>query len=207
MRILAYACVLPFVTALAVSAQEPPLPDTVPPDTVAAADTTEARGPTPRSNFIKSIVVPGWGQASLGAYKRGAFFFALRSSSTYMLLRSVGRLNEATGVEGRLTGIATDSLLTLMAEDTAVARQLEDPIAFEDAVAAHEGVARSRRLVDVRRRHRQDWIVYTIFFTFLDALDAYVATHLADYPLEISTAPGPGGAAVLSVRVPVGRRR
>lgn len=207
MRNLAFAFVLPLLTALAAAAQEPPPPDTVAADAAPAADTTVVRGPTPRSNFLKSLVVPGWGQGSLGAYRRGAFFFALRSSSTYMLLRSIGRLNEATGVEDRLAGIATDSLLTLMAEDTAVARQLEDPIAFEDAVATHEGVARSRRLVDVRRRHRQDWIVYTIFFTFLDALDAYVATHLADYPLEISTSPGADGGAVLSVRIPVGRRR
>lgn len=178
-----------------------------PPDTAAVADTVRDEGPVPRNYFFRSLVIPGWGQGSLGSYGRGAFFFGLRGASYYMLGRSIGRLDEARDVDRLITGIATDSLRALMAEDTALARQLEDPVAFDDAVAEHPGVASARRLVDVRRRHRQDWIVYTIFFTFLDAVDAYVAAHLADFPVDISTAPARDGGAWLSVRIPVGRRR
>jgi hypothetical protein len=45
LRKLAFTCVLPFLTALGVGAQEPPLPDTVVADTAVAADTTVVRGP------------------------------------------------------------------------------------------------------------------------------------------------------------------
>ena len=71
------------------------------PDTL-AADSTR-RGITPRGAMFRSIVIPGWGQAAVGSYTRGGIFFAIRSSSYYMLFRTIGRLNESRDIERRLT--------------------------------------------------------------------------------------------------------
>ncbi|MGH7555350.1 MAG: hypothetical protein ACREMQ_20295, partial [Longimicrobiales bacterium] len=50
-------------------------------DTV-AQDTL--RGPSPRGAFLRSLLIPGWGQASVGSYTRGGIFFAIQSTSGYM---------------------------------------------------------------------------------------------------------------------------
>jgi hypothetical protein len=103
--------------------------------------------------------------------------------------------------------LSRDSVYAAMAADTAVARQLSDPAAFDDALLEYPGLANARGLASSRRRHRQDWIVYTIVFTFAGAIDAYVAAHLKDFPGDFTAAPAPGGGATLQMSLPVGRRR
>lgn len=169
-----------------------------------AADTL--RGPSPRGAFVRSLVVPGWGQASVGAYHRGAVFFGIQSTSWYMLLRSVGKLSAIRGIEARRVVAATDSLLDLMANDPDRAEQLSDPIAFDNAVASDPGVAGARDLVRSRKRHRQDWITYTLFFTMMSGVDAYVAAHLRGFPAVLVVEPRGDGGLDLGVSMPVGSR-
>ena len=173
----------------------------VAPDSVAPA----VRGVvSPRGAMIRSWLVPGWGQASVGSYRRGGFWFALQGTSWYMLLKTLGRLNTARGIEDRLVGIATDSLNALIAVDSLLAEELSDPLAFEEAVGEHTGVQDIRGLVDAREQQRQDWITYTIFFTLISGVDAYVNAHLRDFPVDITTPPSTDGSIRLMFRVPVG---
>ncbi|NIR43198.1 MAG: hypothetical protein GWN99_04610 [Gemmatimonadetes bacterium] len=49
---------------------------------------------TPGGAFIRSLVVPGWAQAELGAPTRGAFYFLAEAFSLVMLARSQIRLSQ-----------------------------------------------------------------------------------------------------------------
>lgn len=170
-----------------------------------AADTL--RGPSPGGAFFRSIAVPGWGQASVGSYGRGAVWFAIQSASWYMLLKTIGELSEVRGIESRRVAAATDSLNQLIATDPEEYQDLsEDPIAFENAIAADSAVAASRKLIDAREQQRQDWIVYTMFFTLLSGVDAYVTAHLKGFPDVLLVEPRSDGGLDLGVSVPVGSR-
>jgi hypothetical protein len=45
--------------------------------------------------FFRSLIIPGWAQAELGAEARGAFYFLAASFSWFMVGRTQIRLNEA----------------------------------------------------------------------------------------------------------------
>jgi hypothetical protein len=126
-----------------------------------------------------------------------------------MLLKTLGKLSDVKDKRGGFIRVARDSLDRLIAEDTAAARRLSDPLTYDNAVAAHGDVARLTPLVDARRQQRQDWITYTLFFTFLSAVDAYVTAHLTDFPADITVAPAQDGGVSLRLDVPIpgsGRR-
>lgn len=198
---LLVAVIVPAATA---TAQEPVPPDTLP---VVDVDTAVNGGPRPRTVFIKAMVVPGWGHASIGAYRRGAVYFTLQAASWAMLGKSIHRLNDVRDRERGLVALGRDSLDALIAADTAIARELEDPEAYEQALLEYPGIQGARNLIVARQRHRQDWIVYVIVTTFASAIDAYVAAHLADFPREVTTAPTVDGGVALSIRVPIGPKR
>jgi hypothetical protein len=124
-----------------------------------------------------------------------------------MLLRTLARYNQAKQVLSRVEGLAMDSLDILIAMDTAAARRLGDPSAYAAAVTNASGVIRSRALVNSRRQQRQDWITYTLFFTMMSGVDAYVTAHLRGFPAELSGEPRPDGSFAFGLTVPLGRRR
>lgn len=196
---LVAVCVCALVFAGSAAAQELP-PDSLP-------DTQELI--SPRTAMIRSWLFPGWGQASVGAYGRGAFFFTAQGTSAYMLLRSLSRLSSAHGLEQAAENRATDSLNVIIENDTIGddRERLSDPFAFADAVSEHPAVQDARALVRARTRQRQDWITYALFFTLLSGVDAYVAAHLQDAPVDIDGVPTPDGGLTLSISVPVGRIR
>jgi hypothetical protein len=181
------------------------------------ADTVDDRI-SPRSAFIRSLLVPGWGQASVGSYGRGSVFFALQGTSWYMLLRTLARLDQSERVEARVVGMVTDSLNFLIARDTApefceanpapceAAKALAQPANFEAAVAGDTAVSRIRNLVDAREDQKQDWITYLLFFTMMGGVDAYVNRHLQDFPADVLTTTRPNGRYDVGVRVRVGGR-
>jgi hypothetical protein len=159
--------------------------------------------------MLRSWLVPGWGQASVGAYGRGGFFVAVQGASWYMLLKTMGRLAEARAVESARVSWVGDSLrAVIFADPEGAGADLRDPVAFEAALAENPGVARARSLVDSREQQRQDWITGTLFLTLVSGVDAFVAAHLADAPVSLETAVTADGGVRLGVRVPVdGRRR
>jgi hypothetical protein len=189
-----------FVAAGPARAQDAPATVTAP-----ARDTTR-KMLSPGAAFFRSVVIPGWGQGSVGAYKRGGVFFALQSASYYMLFRTLARLDDAQERETRRVAFVSDTLRLRMATDTVLARQLADPVAFMERVGTDASVAGVRALIESREQQRQDWITYTIFFTMASGLDALIAAQLADFPAAIITRPAPTGGVQLKVHVPWPRR-
>lgn len=165
-------------------------------DTLAVRDTTTARRFAPGKALMRSLIVPGWGQFSVGAYKRGAFFAALQGTSYYMLARTHSRLGKAEDkLDTRVTAVR-DSLIAAA-----------DTVDLEARVDTAQSVVAARSLVTSRERQMQDWITYTLFFTLASGVDAFVAAHLADFPVQIDAEPQTGGSLDLKLSVPLPSRR
>ena len=165
--------------------QRPLVADTTPGDTSRAArrrarqaiaDTAGQRHYriSPRSAFLRSLVLPGWGQSSIGAPGRGAVYFALESGSLWMVYKSGQKLQEAKELE------------RVMHADGTL-----DP-------------ARTLGLVKARRNEREDWITLSVFWFFFSGADAYVAAHLRDFDTHVEVEPGPQGGTQLRLSVPLG---
>ncbi|RMH19573.1 MAG: hypothetical protein D6701_04835, partial [Gemmatimonadetes bacterium] len=69
------------------SAQVLPTP---PPSDSVAADSVRAAAVSPGTAFLRSLLVPGWGQASVGSVGRGAFYFVTESASAWMIVKTLG---------------------------------------------------------------------------------------------------------------------
>ncbi|MFO7259788.1 MAG: DUF5683 domain-containing protein [bacterium] len=175
---------------------------------VAAADSAETTDSaptiTPRGALIRSILVPGWGQAYTGSYLRGGVYFAAQMGSWYMLLKTMARLGEARSIERQRVANVRRELLIRAQSDTALQRRYADPAQLEADIAADKRVEHIRKLVDARKEQREDWIAQTIFWTFASALDAFVGAHLADFPAGIAAQPREGGGVELRLSVPAG---
>jgi hypothetical protein len=198
----ALVLVLLCVAAPAAAQQDPVLP----PDTIPVADTIPRELPSPQRAFARAMLVPGWGHVYAGDYRRAAVYASLQTTSWFMLIKTLRRLDEVQDRDDRLTRLASDSLAIEIEADTALARQLADPDAYNTALLGYPGLANARSLARARREQRQDWITYTLFFTFAAAVDAYVTTHLKDFPGEVRTLPSSDGGMNLSIRIPVGRQ-
>lgn len=196
------ACLALVLTSAPAMAQDPVLA----PDTMPVADTIPREFPSPRAAFLRAVVVPGWGHVYADEYTRGAVYFTLQSTSWFMLLKTMRKLSDVEDRDDRLTGLATDSLEAAMAADPALAQALSDPVAYENALLTYPGLQNARSLARARRQQRQDWIAYTLFFTFAAGVDAYVTAHLKDFPAGIVAEPGFDGRLNLGVQVPVGSR-
>jgi hypothetical protein len=146
--------------------------DTIVPDTAAMR-----RGITPRGAFLRSLVLPGWGQSELGVPERGIIYFALEAGSLWMVYKSTQKLYEAKDRERflRATG------------------QLEP--------GQRSGLVRDRRA------QREDWLTLSIFWLFFSGADAFVAAHLRDFDAHVEIQPDGDGAVRLQATIPVGKRR
>lgn len=218
--VLAGAVVLaPALMPALVRAQDP-VPDTtraITPDSLITNAPLGPRAPTPldtayqapsaRNALIKSLIVPGWGQFSVGAHVRGSIYFAIGATSWAMLGKTIHKLGEAKDMAGAREDFVVDSLRTAMLTDSVLAGQLADTAAFNEAVASDSTLADNRGLVNARRQQRQDWIAYTLFFTFLNGLDAYVAAHLTDFPGELDVERRADGSISIGIGVALGARR
>lgn len=177
-----------------------------------AADSLALRRfPSPGGAFLRSVLVPGWGQAAYGAYFRGGVYFAAEAGSWYMLLKTVAKLGEAKDIEAWRVRAVRDSVAAAIAADPKLVDQFKDPGSLEEeldrAVNEHPGVIGSRKLVDARKEQREDWIVLTLFWMLASGIDAFVNAHLSDFPAKVNAEPRPDGRFDLGVRVPVGGAR
>lgn len=129
---------------------------------------------SPRSAFLRSLVLPGWGQSSIGAPGRGAVYFALESGSLWMVYKSDQKLQEARRLER--------------------ARHEDGTLPLEQTSG----------LVRARRNEREDWITLSVFWFFFSGADAFVAAHLRDFDTHVDVQPGPTGGAQVMVNIPVG---
>jgi hypothetical protein len=131
---------------------------------------------SPRGAFFRSVVIPGWGQAWVGAPGRGVAYFALESGSLWMLHKSLSQLQQAKRDDAWLRDIG----------------QLG-----EDA---------SSPLVQSRRRQVEDWTAISIFLAFFAGADAFVSAYLADFDERVGVAPGADGTLRIEATLPVGKR-
>lgn len=179
----------------------------LPPDTMLIADTIPYEPPSPRAAFIRAALVPGLGHFYMGEYTRGAVYFSIQSASWFMLIKTIRRLDDVAERDDLLTALAEDSVRGAMWRDPALNKHLrDDPDAFEEALLTYPGLQTARSLAGARRQQRQDWVTYTLFFTFAAAVDAYVTAHLKDFPGEITLQPSGSERLDLGVHLPFGRR-
>ncbi len=163
------------------------------------ADSTarHAVGVTPKGAFIRSLILPGWGHASIGAWGRGAFYFAAETSTAWALISTRERLLAARDrVHFREVVIRQD----LAAQG----------ITARDSIRAHFSadprLRNLRALVTTRASQQQDWLALQVFLVFLGGADAYVSAHLAHFPKPITVKATPAatpGRMDLTVSVPV----
>lgn len=158
--------------------------DVVSPEPVGEVS-VEGEPVSPGGAFLRSLVLPGWGHASVGSGTRAAFYAAAQSGTALMVLKSASRQRTARRFaaeerrlvedELRLQGVTSaDSLRVLAGADPRVSQREE--------------------LVDRRGQQVEDWVALGLFLTLLGAADAYVAGHLADFPeplaLDVGRRPG-----------------
>lgn len=206
---------LGMLTPLSAVAQEPADERDETPASVVRRDTTATPTlrelPSPGGAFLRSFIVPGWGQAAYGAYFRGGVYFAAEAGSWYMLLKTVARLGEAKDIRDWRINAVHDSLMAAIAADPELAERLSNPIALREALADAEdrdpGVIGSRKLVAARKEQREDWIVLTLFWMLASGVDAFVSAHLSDFPARINAEARPDGRVDLGVSLPIGSRR
>lgn len=139
----------------------------------AAADTLG--GLSPKGAFLRSLVLPGWGQSELGSTNRGSIYFALEAASLWMLYTSNRKLDEAEQREAYLK----------------VTGQIPED--------------RTTGLVRSRRAQREDWITLSIFWLFFSGADAFVDAHLRDFNAHVGALPTPNGGVQVQATVPTGR--
>jgi hypothetical protein len=140
-----------------------------------AAEAASFEGPpvSPRGAFLRSLALPGWGQAYVGAPERGAVYFSLASGSVWMSYVARTQLNDARREQAWLR------------ETGAVGPTEETEFAL------------------ARARHFEDWVALTVFLFFLSGADAYVSAYLSDFQDRIGVRPMPDGAFRIDVALPV----
>jgi hypothetical protein len=164
------------------AAQDPQPTDSVRPLTRRAGQVTRPVQPdtappriSPRGAFVRSLVLPGWGQSELGAPGRGAVYFFLEAGSLWMWYTADQKLDEARERQAILRDLG----------------QLEPD--------------RRTPLVRDRENQREDWITLSVFWLFFSGADAFVAAHLQDFDVHVNAVPRPnGGGTELRATVPVG---
>lgn len=162
-------------------------------------DTAQSPPASPGGAFLRSLVVPGWGQATVGSYTRAGFYFGTSSATVWMLVKTARALGEAEAARDlvedevaerlRRAGVPSDSI----------------PIRVEESSAVEE----RQELVESRSQQLEDWAAFGLFWLLLNGADAFVAAHLWDFPepVEVEWAPvSPAGRSELRLRVPVGAR-
>ena len=152
---------------------------------------------TPSKAFLRAVLVPGWGHASIGTHTRAGFYFALEATTAYGLLRTQTRLNEVTA--------RADFRESVLREDLA-AQGIVEFDEIESALEADARLDNLRDLEDSRRQQREDWAALGIFLLLLSGADAFVSAHLQDFPepIQIEAMPVGNGRIEVGVRIEVG---
>lgn len=135
-------------------------------DTVAGRQ--EFRPPlSPGRAFLYSLVLPGSAQAVLGRGRTGALIMAFESVALVMIRESALGLREAR------RNVA-DSVI----------------VGYVDAqgqpAVRYERTPFSQALIRTRQEQLEDWIAVMVGNHLFSALDAFVAAHLWDVPLEVT---------------------
>ena len=148
---------------------------------------------SPGGAFLRAILVPGWGHASIGSYTRGGFYFGAQTATVYTLLRTRHRLNEAR----ERVRFREDALRAQIAGEG-----LTDTDLIEQRLADDADLTELQNLLDSRESQQEDLVALGIFILLLSGADAYVSAHLARFPepLELEARPVDIGRVDVSLR-------
>jgi len=186
--LVSVSCILS-VPLSGVSAQQtPPAP--------ATASTPAPLGVSPRGAMIRSLLVPGWGHAAIGAYGRGGFYFMFETATAYALVRTRLRLGEV-----RQRATFRESALRARLADEGVT----DPAEIQARLDQDATLNQYRQLEQSRQSQQEDLIAFGIFLVFLSGADAYVSAHLARFPapIELQLTPSESGRMDVGIALPV----
>ena len=177
------AALLGAVHASALAAQQP-LAGASQDSAQAVQDAQGPARPSAGGAFVRSMLIPGWGQAVAGSPGRGAFYFTLESMGVWMILKT----NQTLGSAGDILAMRRFDASERLAADPMI-----DSAALAAAIDADVEVLRAPELKEIRRQQREEWIDFSVFFLLLGGADAFVAAHLADFPepLEVAIRPLP----------------
>lgn len=154
---------------------------------------------SPRGAFLRSLLLPGWGQAAVRSYGRGGFYFATESAVAWMLFKTGRRRGSARSIVALREGEVTAANMALA---------LTDPDSLLALMDADPSVTDARQLEEVRSQQFEDWLAFGVFMLLLGGADAFVAAHLADFPEPLTPGfqalPNGGFEASLSITVPRG---
>jgi hypothetical protein len=185
--------------------------DTVP--VVVDRPAQDPRPVTPRGAFIRSLVIPGWGQAMFDANVRGGVYFSGWAGNWFMNFKNHVRLEEARNRLDLRTEQIRDSLIysppgpDLPPNPDSMRAVLDTTNLLQTTVRADGVGSNLQALVSSRRQQREDWIAWSLFWLLAGGIDAYVTAHLADFPAVIDVEPHTDGSVSLRVDVPLPRRR
>ena len=174
------------------SAQETPQP--VPADSAASRPGVVS----PRGAFLRAVLLPGWGHASIGSYKRAAFYLTVEGATAWALVKARHRFGEA---QDRI--VIREDFLRRELEDQGVTDPEEIQAALDDDAALQDLTA----LEESRRQQKEDWTALGIFLMFLSGADAFVSAHLKDFPapIQVNAQPVGNGRMELSVGITLPR--
>lgn len=156
----------------------------------------------PGKAFLRSLLVPGWGQASARSYWRGGIFFAIETVSDYMLIKTIAKLNSAKSWENVRRSFVIDSFQTRLAGDSIFADSIKKRGGLTLAVDSTQAVKDAHALVKTRKKQREDWITLAIFWTLAGGADAFVNAQLSDFPTSIEVEPRAGGGLEIRAALP-----
>jgi hypothetical protein len=123
-------------------------------------DSVLAKGPPirPKTALLRSLLVPGWGQASLDRGTAGATYFALEAGSIAMLIFAKNELRVAK-------------------------RAARDSVFVNDSTLGPPPDLGGR--VRLRRLQVEDWAALIIATHLFSAADAFVSAHLWDVRVQV----------------------
>jgi hypothetical protein len=160
------------VSSVGAAAQDPAQP-ALPAAFPTESQVPEAQQITPGTVFLRAILIPGWGHASIDEHTRGGFYFLTESAAAWMMVRTRARFGAAKD--------ARDFHVSQVRARLA-AEGITDPAAILAAEDADDGVIAARDLVESRSQQFEDWLVFGVFMVFLGGADAFVSAHLKDFP-------------------------
>jgi Family of unknown function (DUF5683) len=176
-------------------------------------DTTPRQPMSPRGAFIRSMILPGWGQAAFDHHFRGGVYFAGWAGNWFMNFRNAVRLDDARSRFELRESQLRDSLIFSPPAPGAppnpdsMRAVLDSTNLLDETVRNDTGTGGAddlRKLVRAREQQREDWIAWTIFWILASGVDGYVTAHLSDFPATIDVDPGRDGSLTLRVEVPFG---
>jgi hypothetical protein len=160
------------------------------PTVVPIGDTTPSvivippRAPiSPRAAFVRSLFLPGYGQAGLERSMSAGVFALTEVIAIGMTRKSQRDLREARRAPA-------DSTVLTFQRDPATGALVLDPETGQPIPASFT-ISDMAGRVRARKTHLEDWIAVLLFNHLFAAADAYVAAHLWDFPARVNASVSP----------------